>query len=505
MDKITKQATKEQLDYLYNNMGKNISFMYPSLLNSINLYNILNSSEQDFDNKTLLIDIVRINYQVLFTHLDIVTIFRAELRADTPWEKRMHLKYVYAVLTEAFKALFGFNSNKQTLWKKFCDEAKDFIGENEKVSVELLIDQFRKNHLDKATEDFRKYVVHYDYDPLKVYDFWSVISEQKEVDLINNYLALSLGVWRLIEKVLGNLGLEIKQNAYVNPVFSDLSIWERINNFPDRDDKLLGKMKEGVARYVSSLDSLVDDYRSSNRIQTKLGIDNTTPKMQQVLESIHPLMFLDMISIDIGCVVIAYLTSQHYIEKQLNLRHLNVIVYEGFDKLYGFDHVKPVESEIKEAEKPLSYWKSFLYPIIMDSGSDEWKEKARNIEIQLQQLSKDSLVNDEKLRLMSVHIRKKNNKDYISVFSEKLIKMNPIIEMCRALKLFGIVRDVMWLNKEVINIQYSKIKAVQDKELDRIKSNLKSICSLFLQYSNDESAKRKVRQTFDEILSLIDM
>ena len=340
MDKITKQATKEQLDYLYNNMGKNISFMYPSLLNSINLYNILISSEQDFDNKTLLIDIVRINYQVLFTHLDIVTIFRAELRADTPWEKRMHLKYVYAVLTEAFKALFGFNSNKQTLWKKFCDEAKDFIGENEKVSVELLIDQFRKNHLDKATEDFRKYVVHYDYDPLKVYDFWSVISEQKEVDLINNYLALSLGVWRLIEKVLGNLGLEIKQNVYVNPVFSDLSIWERINNFPDRDDKLLGKMKEGVARYVSSLDSLVDDYRSSNRIQTKLGIDNTTPKMQQVLESIHPLMFLDMISIDIGCVVIAYLTSQHYIEKQLNLRHLNVIVYEGFDKLYGFDHVE---------------------------------------------------------------------------------------------------------------------------------------------------------------------
>ena len=266
-------------------------------------------------------------------------------------------------------------------------------------------------------------------------------------------------------------------------------IWERINNFPDRDDKLLGKMKEGVARYVSSLDSLVDDYRSSNRIQTKLGIDNTTPKMQQVLESIHPLMFLDMISIDIGCVVIAYLTSQHYIEKQLNLRHLNVIVYEGFDKLYGFDHVEPVESEIKEAE---------------DSGSDEWKEKARHIEIQLQQLSKDSLVNDEKLRLMSVHIRKKNNKDYISVFSEKLIKMNPIIEMCRALKLFGIVRDVMWLNKEVINIQYSKIKAVQDKELDRIKSNLKSICSLLLQYSNDESAKRKVRQTFDEILSLMD-
>lgn len=504
-DNKTKEATKEQLDYLYNNMGETISFMYPSLLNSIRLYNLLISFEEDFDNKALLINIVRINYQVLFTHLDIATIFRAELRADTPWEKRMHLKYVYAVLTEAFKALFGFDTNKQTLWKKFCDEAKGFIGEDERVGIELQIDQLRKNHLDNTTEDFRKYVVHYDYDPLKVYDFWSVISEQKEVDFINSYLTLSLGVWHLIEKVLGSLGLEIKHHAYANPVFSDFSIWERINNFPDRDDKLLGKMKEGVARYVSSLDSLVKDYRLPNRIETKLGIDNITPKMQQVLESVHPLMFLDMISIDIGCVVIAYLTSQHYIEKQLNLRHLNVIVYEGFNKLYGFDHVEPVESEIKEAEKPLSYWKSFLYPIIMDSGSDEWKEKARNIEIQLQQLSKDSLIDDEELRLMSVHIRKKNNKDYIPNFSEKLIKMNPIIEMSRALKLLGIVRDVMWLNKEVINIQYSKIKAVQDKELDGIKSNLKSICSLFLQFSNDESAKRKVRQTFDEILSLIDM
>lgn len=346
--------------------------------------------------------------------------------------------------------------------------------------------------------------MHYDYDPLKVYDFWSVISEQSVVNLINSYLALSLDVWRLIEKVLRNLKLEIKRYAYASPTFDSLSVFERINSFSDKSGKLLKKMKAGVAIYVSSLDSMVKNYRISTKIETKLGLETMVSQMQPFLESVHPLMLLHLISIDIGCVIIAYLTSQHYIEKQLILRHLNVIVYEGFNKLYGFDCVEPEGSKKEKVTQQLSYWKSLLYPTIMDSGSDEWKEKACNIERQFQQLAKDSSIKNEKLRLMSVHIREKNNKDYIPRFLEELIKMNPIIEMSKALKLYGIVHDVIMLNKEVVNIQCSKIKAVQDKKLEGIKSNLKSICSMFLRYSNDESAKRKVRQTTDEILSLMD-
>ena len=332
----TKKATKEQLDYLYNNMGETISSMYPSFLKSIILYNKLSSIKADFDNKDLLIYAVRVYYQIIYSYLDIVTIFRSELKAVSTWEKRIQLKYVYVVLTETIKALFGFKVNKQTLWKKFCDNAGGVVEDEDRITINQHIEKFKIKHLNSVTKNFRDYAVHYDCDPLKVYEFWQVLSEQKEIDIINDYYALSLEILSLVEKVFGNNIAVIGCDSLDGPVSPSFAFWEKVNSFSDKDGRLLRRMQIGVETHVTSLDSLVRTYRIPNKAERRCGFDTITMQMRSFLEAFHPVMLLHFIYIDIGCVIIAYLNSKYYIEKQLNLRHLNVIVYEGFKKLYGF-------------------------------------------------------------------------------------------------------------------------------------------------------------------------
>ena len=493
-DKQSKTASKEQLSSIYDDMGESISFWYPALQKSIVLYNFLSTSDIEFDNKALLKDVVRINYQVLYTHLDIATIFRAELKADTPWGKRAHLKYIYHVLFEAVKALFGFDEKKQSLWVKFCNKSQGLLEKSEIDRVDKSIECFKtqyfseteiRNYGETNIREFRNYVAHYDYNPIELYDFWISISEPKEVGIICNYLSISSDVCHLIDIVLNKITPGIVKDSKVNPVYLDSSIWERINYIPDTDGKLLKAIKTSVATCVASLDGMMKDYRIPLKFEAEWGKDAITPLMHRLLESIHPLLFLHFIYIDIGCSIMAYLTSEHYLEKQLNLRHLNVIVYEGFNKIYGCENVKRKESK-NEEDQQLPYWQGLLYPTIMERGNDEWKEIARRIEGQLQQIAMDPLINNNTLRHMSVHILDKRNKDFVPCFYDKLIGMNPIIEMSKALKLFGAMNSIMWLNKEIINIHCSKIKDVQDKELDRIKRSFEEICLSIIQKSINE-------------------
>ena len=227
-------------------------------------------------------------------------------------------------------------------------------------------------------------------------------------------------------------------------------------------------------------------------------------QIQPIRESIHPGMLLLFIYIDICCSVIAYFSSEHYIEKQLNLRHLNVIVYEGMKKLSGFRNSNTKGNNNSEKAQS-AFWKDFLYPIIMGEGNDDWRNRALVIEKQLETLAHDSSINDEDLRNMSVHIREKKDSDYIPRFTDKLIKMNPLAEMNKALKFLKVLPDVMKLDQEVANIKYAGIKRIQDKRNNEMINKLENIRNMVLQSYRDEDVKVSLNQSTEKIISLLKM
>ena len=188
----------------------------------------------------------------------------------------------------------------------------------------------------------------------------------------------------------------------------------------------------------------------------------------------------------------------------MNLRHLNVIVYEGFKKLYGFPNSKNNQKEIgKNDNLHFSFWKDILYPCLMSSHNDCLKNKAQEIDSQLQIIADDSTINDDDLRQMSVHIREKRNKDYIPRFTDKLIKMSPFLEMNKALKLLRLLPDIMKLNKEFTNIKYSDIKVLQDRKTESMRNQLEGMRDLILQSCKDKSVQESINESTNKLLSLL--
>lgn len=494
-------ATKEQLDTIYKSMGDNISFMYPSLLSSIKLYKELNSINEDSNRKNIWIDLVRIYYFVLFCHLDIISTLRAEFRAVSIGEKRIHLKYLNVIITEMIKAMFGFSGDKLCLWKRFSNDAGVLLNERHKVKIEELITNFKETYCNSDSKDCRNYAIHYDNDPLKVYSFLCNLSEETETEKVSKFLAILHELLLVINKLSYEQRLPL---CYLQ--VADNSFWEKLNVFPDKDHALLLQTRNSVVSYWNTLDSIVKSYKLPNIVEQQFGIEGMSSRLHPLRETIHPILHLLFIYIDICCAVIAYLSSEHYIERQLNLRHLNMIVYEGFRKLYGFpNNKKNQEENDKNKELYFSFWKDVLYPCLMSSDNDCLKNKAQEIDSQLQMLADDSTINDDDLRQMSVHIREKRNKDYIPHFMDKLINMSPFIEMNKALKLLRLLPDIMKLNKEVTNIKYSDIKALQDRKTESMRNQLEAMRDLILQSCKDKSVQESINESTNKLLSLLNI
>ena len=497
---MTKRlATKEQLDTIYKSMGDIISSMYPSLLNSIKLYKKLNTINEDFNRKNIWIDLVRIYYFVLFCHLDIVSTLRAEFRAITIGEKRIHLKYLNVIVTEMIKAMFGFSDDKHCLWKRFCNDAGALLNEKDKTKIECLITKFKEKYCNSDSKDCRNYAIHYDDDPLRVYSYLCNLSEEAETEKISKFLAILHELLLITNKLSNEQRLPL---CYLQ--VADNSFWEKLNIFPDKDSVLLSQTRKSVVSYWNTLDSVVKSYKLPNIVEQQLGIEGMSLQLQLLRETVHPGIHLLFIYIDICCAVMAYLSSEYYIERQLNLRHLNVIVYEGFKKLYGFSNNKSYQKGNDKNERlHSSFWNNILYPCLMSSDNDCLKNKAQEIDSKLQLLADDSTINDDDLRQMSVHIREKRNKDYIPRFTDKLIKMSPFLEMNRALKLLKLLPDIMKLDKEVTNIKYSDAKVLQDRKIESMRNQLEGIRNSILQSCKDKSVQDSINESTNKLLSLL--
>ncbi|MBQ8958043.1 MAG: hypothetical protein IJ057_06030 [Bacteroidales bacterium] len=493
-----RKATKQQLDTIYKSMGENISSMYPSLLSVLELYRVLGSIDEQSEGKRFWMDLLRVDYFVLFCHLDIVTAIRAEQRAETVWEKRIHLKYLNVIQTEIFKAMFGFGKAKHCLWKKFCNNGIN-IDEKDRTEIDALVADYSGTFLHTDSKDRRDFAIHYDFDPIKVYDFLCRLSEEEEMKQVSKFLEICHRLLELVYKISSEMHLPLGM-----PQIQDYSLWERLNFFPDKDNQLLLKTKSSLNSYCKTLDSIANSYRLPEIVGKKFGAENIISHVQPIRESIHPGMLLLFIYIDICCAVIAYFSSEHYIEKQLNLRHLNVIVYEGMKKMYGFKNSNTKGNNNNEKAQS-AFWKDFLYPIIIGEGNDDWRNRALVIEKQLETLAYDSSINDEDLRNMSVHIREKNDSDYIPRFTDKLIKMNPLVEMNKALKFLKILPDVMRLDQEVANIRYTDIKRVQDQRNREMINKLENIRNIVLQSCRDEEVKESLNQSTEKLISLLKM
>jgi len=161
------------------------------------------------------------------------------------------------------------------------------------------------------------------------------------------------------------------------------------------------------------------------------------------------------------CALRAYLSSEYYFEKQLNLRRINIVVYEGFKHLYGYtenDHLK-------------SFWHRNISSTLNDSTNPNLLDSLNKIERELKELASDNGINNKQLREYSVHYRYKVKDNIVALFYA-LVKSNPLIEINKSLKLINLLPKLLKINTEstnfVYNLEQEMIKSSNNKTLTQI-------------------------------------
>jgi len=488
-----KPASKETIQKLYENMGSIFSSFVPQLCNctsSLECLEQLNENESKYgDTLGLWKILLKLHLFSLIINLDLSTFLRADFRSASSPEKRCNLKYVNVITIEGYSYLFGFGKDKNNALWKIIKKLAEQINDEELIKdindIEQRAKEFENIYAQRVDRGNRNLSIHYDSDPIKGHNLLSQISEDTETIRISAFLKILDDITVFINKYIQKFQIPLiySINNY------DIDIWERINHFPDKNSKLFNELDEKLVHFAEQLDSIVAQCKIPKIVQEKLSLDNTfSERLQPLIESIYPGIHMFFIYLDLACAVRSYLSSEFYFEKQLNLRRINVVVYEGFKHIYGYtdgDHLK-------------SFWQKKISSILIDSTNTNLLDLLIKIECELKELATDNGINNKPLRECTVHYRYKDRDNVVTLF-HALVKSNPLIEMNKSLKLLKLLPNLFKLNTESVSFKYNleqeKIRYSNNKTLAQIDN----ILSMIEQMKIDPKEKLEMANNINKI------
>lgn len=461
-----KPASKETIQNLYENMGINFPSFIPQLCNcNSSLESLEQLNDEESENPEVLglwKLLLKLHEFSLITNLDISTFLRANIRSSSNPEKRCNLKYVNVITFEGYSYLFGFGKDKtNSLWeivKKLAERLNDEELIKDIVDIEQWAKEFEITYVQQEDKDKRNLSIHYDSDPIKVHNLLWQISEEDETRRASGFL-----------KILDDITLFINKHIrkYQIPLFCStddycIDMWERINHFPDSNNKLFNELDEKLVIFAEHLENIVAHCKMPKVIQEKLPLDNTfVEKLQPLVLSALPGIHISFIYLDLACALRAYLSSEYYFEKQLNLRRINIVVYEGFKHLYGYT----------ERDLIQSFWYRNIASVLKGSTNPNLLDSLNEIENELKGLASDNGINNTQLRECSVHYRYKEKDNLVALFYA-LVKSNPLVEINKCLKLINLLPKLLKINTEstnfVYNLEQKMIKSSNNKTLAQI-------------------------------------
>ncbi|MGC4233083.1 MAG: hypothetical protein QM594_08895 [Niabella sp.] len=490
-------ASKETIQKLYQTMGSNFSLFVPQLSNHISaLERLEQPDENEAKNGTsvsVLKVLLKLNIFSLINNLDLNTFLRANLRSTSNSEKRCNLKYVNVIIFEGYSYLFGFRKDtNNSLWKitkKLAEQINDEEFLKDINDIEQQAKQFEAIYAQQKDRDNRNLSIHYDLAPIKVYTFLSELSEDEEVIRANAYLKILESISVLIYKHIQKF--QISFTCSINNY--DIEMWESINCFPDENNKLFHELDEQIVYFAQQLDRIIAQCRLPGIIQEKLNLKfSFSERLQPLVESIYPGIHMFFIYLDLASAIRAFLSSELYFEKQLNLRRISIVVYEGFKHLYGYSN----EHQQK------SFWFKNISSILIKSEDNALLDSLTKIEHELKEIASDSEINNALLRERFVHYRYKDRDNILNLF-HTLVKANPLTEMNKSLKLLNLLPKLIELNKNSTTLKYNleqeNIKSANNKTLAKIED----ILSMIEQTKIDHEKKQEIKNYMNKIKNLL--
>lgn len=469
-------ASEETRKTLYDNLGKTICELEVGLKYKLLVYEILkeninkkNSSEIEYLHYSL--EYLNIFYQ--FINIESFAVLRNCLKATCSFERSYNLKFINIIIVEGYKHLYGYEKNRRkSIWNKFKTLLNVIDDDEFKKDYNELNNKIKHFGEKNVTDKYqRNFAIHYDDDPLGVYKMLIDLSEENEVQRFFKFWDLlsevSFFALKYLNKYKDDLIREsnIQLKTPLPSIYYSLFENNKIEIYTSLE-KHIEYQTENLNYYVKLLELpfFLRNYFKDND-------DDDFFYVNKLIEVIKVTIQLLYLYIDLASATRAFIISDNVLEKQIAMKQMNIITYEGFNKLYG---VK---------ENKFSFFKSYLQPIVEMVDNDVIKIKLYQLEINLKHY-KIELKSIENKRQMSVHYHEGVDQIY-----NMMQDFNPLVEFNRAKKLLDLLTRILNCSSDCATILYLKQKEFFNQKNAKVYESIDKIVKLLERSQSSENLK----------------
>lgn len=484
---MSKPASDSTIKELSINMGNVINDCFPILRNSINGLSKLEKpyilgGDIDTDSYNNYRKVLEIHSSVLYVILEVACAFRADFHSNLVVEKRVNLKYVVYITSEFFKAFFSSYNKKKSQWDNVSVHLSslniDAIN-NGITEVNENIPLYKKLYYDKDKNN-RELAVHYDHDLIKLYEYIKGISEETEAQRLCAFMAmlqplnnlLSLYSILIVLNVKGEVSSKLSEHGFEHEFFE---------RFKEKNYLPIGKY---IQLNSELLDKNMRIYSSIERLPlniTSILGDEGVQKLMAMREYANITILLLYIYIDLGTAIRNYLRSESFFEKRWNLIRVNLIIYEGWKKIY-----KPQSSNDK------SLWEQYILNSLIQVDDKEINNEVKAVNSLLGLYESDKII--ENIRHKYVHIRK-DKKNYLPDLFDELLKLNSCIELGKSLDFLNLLHRIISLNKKSIK---KALEGERNYNREKMQNAFNLLKSKISELNMSEDSKNELIKTIED-------
>lgn len=409
---------------------------------------------------------------VATVNLDIATFLRADFRSEHSNEKRINIRYVNVAVIEGYKYLGGaHNENpKHAKWNQFkmiAHELCDSQLNNDIANFDILLEEFKKTSVNKVNTYNRNLAIHYDQDPFKVYDYYMNLSEDIEIKHVNKFLKLIDALAYFLHTYIMKTKIERKPDE-VTFMPADYRLFEQLNTLITQNHALFSVAGNFIETRSKDLDKIAS-YRQLPEYlfmqqdkKFQFAKKALAEKIKPILDIMKPGFLTLLIYLDLCTAIRAFLSSESYHEKQLNLRHIEVIVYEASRHLYGFN----------EKQRRKSIWQTLLLPFLRSATDPTLILLLVEIKEGLEKITSNENINNELLRECFVHYRYEKRDNIVTLFEESE-KSIAVFEFHKARLLLEFLPKILKTNEAILSQKGDILKEQDLRKQQELIKNLR--------------------------------
>lgn len=491
-------ASKETMDKLIHSVVAATQELYASITEDASVMDNCESKTP-----SLLRDVAELRMDVKFILVDLQTIMRSCFDTDKAYEKRYHLKNLYAGMLEGYKLLYGFgNMRKRTVWARIGDDLQTEIQTNQALFGDLKgsYDEITKRLLTieatRTDQDDRNLTYHYDDDLLLVY----------RLTLKTNSEEIAAEKYMVFMKILGsmlNLGNQIEIQEAINgkalPVgggsHDDVALMivqkvaESMSKHPQLEEVLSTAVENGAKQLDSYADYKkgvlnIEDYIARN-IQVKMEI----PEFDIIKQMLDVQMLVSFMMADMATILRSFLGAGSKVEYPLSLRRLTI------SRVSTLNHLISYRKDVSD-----SMWCRIISVIPTDNK--KLQDEAEKILLALKSLRKPG---DCDKRALYVHLIDNhkyhsnvpdivNSLEDVTILSE-LQSSQEVVKMCGRISRF--IANLM----TALSAQARKARIESSRKL---KEQIDGIRNLTNHPNCPDVFRDSMRQQMDDLEKLLD-